>query len=159
MPKEIERKFLIDLHRIILPPNGSEIRQGYLPLSESVNTAARIRIKGGEGKLAIKGENLGAVRSEFEYGIPLEDAEAMLADLCQKPLIEKTRYELAFGEHLWEIDIFHGDNAGLVVAEIELSDVNEPFERPEWLVQEVTDDPRYYNSNLLQHPYRDWRDA
>ena len=157
MPQEIERKYLIDAGRIELPPTGTEIQQGYLPLSESVRTAVRIRIRGSEALLTVKGENRGASRAEFEYGIPLEDAQEMLEDLCQKPLIDKTRYEITVGRHLWEIDVFHGDNAGLITAEIELSDENEAFEQPDWLAQEVTDDPRYYNSNLLQHPYKDWR--
>lgn len=157
MPEEIERKFLIDSNRITLPSNGIEIRQGYLPLSESVKTTVRIRIKGGEGAIAVKGENRGAVRAEYEYSIPPGDAMEMLEGLCRKPLIEKTRYEIPIDAHLWEIDVFHGDNDGLVLAEIELTDENEPFAHPDWLVQEVTGDPRYYNSNLLQNPYKDWR--
>ena len=157
MPEEIERKFLIDSDRITLPPNGIEIRQGYLPLSESVKTTVRIRIKGGEANIAVKGENRGAVRAEYEYSIPRDDALAMLEGLCAKPLIEKTRYEVTVDTHLWEIDVFHGDNDGLVLAEIELTDEHEAFEHPEWLVQEVPGDPRYYNSNLLHNPYKDWR--
>ena len=157
MAQEIERKFLIDSARLHLPAGGVEIKQGYLPLADTVNTAARIRVKGNTASIAIKGENRGAVRSEFEYAIPVEDAEVMLATLCQHPVIEKTRYEIVNGKHLWEIDIFQGDNSGLVVAEIELAGEHERFERPEWLSAEVTDDPRYYNSNLLEHPYKAWK--
>jgi len=156
MPSEIERKFLVDLAQIPLPPGGIDIRQGYLPLSASVKTVVRVRVKGEQAFLTVKGENRGATRAEFEYAIPLSEALDMLENLCLKPLIEKTRYEIPAGEHLWEIDIFHGDNKGLVIAEIELNDENDHFERPEWLSEEVTHDPRYYNSNLLQKPYKDW---
>ena len=156
MPSEIERKFLVALDQCPLPPDGIEIIQGYLPLSESVKTAVRVRVKGEEAFLTVKGENRGATRQEFEYAIPASEAHEMLENLCQKPLIEKTRYEIPVGNFIWEIDIFHGDNNGLVVAEIELKDENEHFEHPDWLTEEVTDDPRYYNSNLLQKPYKDW---
>ena len=156
MHEEIERKFLIDLKQVILPSNGIEIRQGYLPLSEHSKTAVRVRIKGDEATLTVKGENVGPVRPEFEYAIPFNHAITLLDTLCQSPLIEKTRYEVPLGNHLWEIDVFHGDNDGLVVAEIELTHECERFEQPTWLSDEVTDDPRYYNSNLLQNPYKKW---
>ncbi len=156
MPEEIERKFLVTLEKISLPPDGIEIIQGYLPLSEKVKTAVRVRVKGKEACISVKGESIGATRQEFEYTIPVVEALEMLDKLCQRPLIEKTRYEISAGKHLWEIDIFHGDNKGLVVAEIELADENEPFGRPNWLAEEVTDDPKYYNSNLLQYPYKNW---
>lgn len=156
MPHEIERKFLINLNKAPLPSRGVRISQGYLPLSENNKTTVRVRVKGGEATLAVKGENVGAIRPEFEYFIPVKDAETMLDTLCQKPLIEKTRYEIPAGNHIWEIDIFHGDNQGLVVAEIELADETDSFEKPDWLSEEVTEDPRYYNSNLLQNPFKDW---
>lgn len=156
MPDEIERKFLVDLDRVPLPSTGIEIRQGYLPLSESTKTVVRIRTKGEVAYLTLKGENRGATRQEFEYAIPVSEALEILEDLCHKPLIEKTRYEISADNHLWEIDIFHGENKGLVVAEIELKDESDHFERPGWLLEEVTHDPRYYNSNLLQMPYKDW---
>jgi len=159
MPSEIERKFLVNLDQIPLPSNGIEIKQGYLPLSENVKTAVRVRIKGEEAFLTIKGENKGDTRQEFEYTIPVSEALELLEDLCHKPLIEKTRYEICVDKHIWEIDIFHGDNKGLVVAEIELADENDRFEHPNWLTEEVTDDPRYYNSNLLQEPYKNWYKA
>ncbi len=156
MPTEIERKFLVELARVPLPPRGIEIKQGYLPLSENVNTAVRVRVMGERAFLAVKGKNSGATRQEFEYPIPLPEALEMLQNLCQQPLIEKTRYEIPVGEHLWEVDIFHRDNDGLVVAEVELNSEDDDFERPDWLAEEVTDDARYYNSNLLQHPFKDW---
>lgn len=156
MPDEIERKFLVDLDRVPLPSTGIEIRQGYLPLSECTKTVVRVRTKGEAAYLTLKGENRGATRQEFEYAIPVSEACDILEDLCHKPLIEKTRYEISADNHLWEIDIFHGDNKGLVVAEIELKDESDHFERPDWLLEEVTGDPRYFNSNLLQMPYKDW---
>ena len=156
MPSEIEKKFLVNLDRVPLPPSGVEIKQGYLPLSENANTVVRVRVKGEEAFLTVKGENKGATRQEFEYTIPVSEALELLEDFCHKPLIEKTRYEISEANHVWEIDIFHGDNKWLVVAEIELADENDHFERPNRLTEEVTDDPRYYNSNLLQKPYKDW---
>ncbi len=156
MPDEIERKFLVNLDRVPFPSTGIEIRQGYLPLSESTKTVVRVRTKGEEAFITVKGENRGASRQEFEYPIPVPEALEVLEDLCTKPLIEKTRYEISADKHIWEIDIFHGVNKGLVVAEIELAEENDHFERPDWLLEEVTDDPRYYNSNLLQNPYKDW---
>ncbi len=156
MAVEIERKFLIDKIRLTLPKTGISIRQGYLPLARDVKTVARVRVKGATGFITIKGENEGAARAEYEYEIPLQDAEEMLDTLCQRPLIEKTRYELSVGAHVWEVDVFHGDNDGLIVAEIELSETDEPFEQPAWATEEVTDDPRYYNSSLMQIPYKNW---
>lgn len=156
MPHEIERKFLVNLNKVTLPSGGVSIRQGYLPVSENEKAVVRVRVKGSEATLAVKGENIGAVRPEFEYSIPVNDANTMLDTLCQKPKIDKTRYEIPAGKHIWEIDVFHGDNQGLIVAEIELADESDSFEKPEWLSDEVTDDPKYYNSNLLQNPFNDW---
>lgn len=156
MPKEIERKFLISLDQCPLPATGLIIKQGYLPLSKSVKTVVRVRVKGEEAFITVKGENQGATRQEFEYTIPVSEAHEMLENLCQKPLIEKTRYEITVGSHLWEVDIFKGDNKGLIVAEVELSDEEEKFERPEWVTNEVTGDAKYYNSSLLENPFKDW---
>lgn len=156
MPEEIERKFLIDLDQLDLPSTSMGIKQGYFPMSSMVKTAVRIRIKNDEALLTVKGENRGAVRSEYEYPIPIGEALEMLENHCQKPCIEKTRYEICFGNHVWEVDIFHGENEGLVVAEIELSSEDEGFSIPAWIKKEVTDDPRYYNSNLIQNPYKMW---
>jgi adenylate cyclase len=128
--------------------------QGYLAATGRLTL--RARLQGDQGVLTVKGASRGISRSEFEYAIPAADAKAMLAELAEGALIEKTRYLVRVGAHLWEIDVFAGDNAGLVLAEIELSAEDEAFERPAWLGAEVSDDPRYYNANLTRHPYKDW---
>lgn len=154
---EIERKFLVrnDGWR-----NGvresAYFRQGYL--SNEVRCSVRVRIAGERAWLNLKSVTIGAQRHEFDYEIPVRDAHQMLDVLTVKPLIEKTRYFVEVGAHTWEIDVFEGDNAGLVVAEIELDSPDEPFEKPDWVGEEVTYDPRYYNTSLSTHPYRNWRD-
>lgn len=154
MGEEIERKFLVlgDLWRETA--EGTRYRQGFL--STEPERTVRVRVAGPRGSITVKGKNVGARRAEFEYEIPMTDAERMLDTLCKRPLIEKVRYTLAIGPHTWEIDVFEGDNAGLVVAEIELSREDEAFEKPDWVGNEVTDDPRYFNSNLVANPYRTW---
>ncbi|MEH6580037.1 MAG: CYTH domain-containing protein [Amphritea sp.] len=154
MAKEIERKFLIDLETVGPLNCGVTIKQGYIPTRD--NTAVRVRIMGDNAFLTIKGENKGAVRSEFEYEIPLLDAEQMLEELCSGPVVDKTRYLVTHEKHLWEIDIFAGDNAGLVIAEVELKDEHEAVILPDWISSEVTGDPKYYNSNLLNNPFKNW---
>ncbi|WP_019528751.1 CYTH domain-containing protein [Dasania marina] len=154
MAKEIERKFLIDLSKLTLPSKGIVIKQGYIPTA--TKTAVRVRVKGEQAFLTLKGETRGAVRSEFEYPIPMDDAQAMLSELCQSPFVDKTRYEFPLGPHVWEVDIFHGDNQGLCVAEIELSAEDEAFAKPDWLGPEVTGDARYYNVSLVSLPYKLW---
>jgi len=144
MPQEIERKFLVDTAKLILPETGSDIKQGYFPMTDSVKTVVRVRVKGAKAFLTIKGENIGATRAEYEYAIPVSDATEMLSTLCQKPYIDKTRYEILVGSHTWELDIFHGDNDGLVIAEVELSSESESFERPAWASDEVTGEAKYY---------------
>jgi len=156
MPKEIERKFLVNFNEIALPENGENIKQGYFPIADNVKTVVRIRVKASNAYLTIKGENKGAVRAEYEYAIPVNEAVEMLEDMCHKPFIDKTRYEIIVDNHIWEIDIFHGENKGLVIAEIELSEESDKFDLPGWVGKEVTNDPRYYNSNLLLNPYRKW---
>lgn len=156
MAQEIERKFLVNRGLISLPDHGQQIVQGYIKTQS--NTAVRVRIKGDRGFLTIKGENRGAVRSEFEYEIPLNDAEEMLKNLCDKPIIEKTRYDISVADHIWELDVFAGDNEGLWVAEVELASESESFAKPDWAGPEVTGDVRYYNSSLIEHPYKDWPD-
>ncbi|OUR67511.1 adenylate cyclase [Cycloclasticus sp. 46_83_sub15_T18] len=156
MAVEIERKFLVDFSNIVLPGNGVLIKQGYLPLASETKTVVRVRIKAERAYLTVKGANVGASRAEFEYQIPLADAEEMLANLCDKPLVEKTRYELMVEGHCWELDVFVGDNEGLVVAEVELAAETESFVLPSWVEKEVTGDPRYYNSSLLALPYKLW---
>ena len=155
MATEIERKFLVnsDLWRESAD-SGTRFRQGYLIGAEKASV--RVRIEGDKANLNIKSATLGVRRQEYEYAIPLPEAEELLDTLCEQPQIEKTRYHVPVGDHTWEIDVFAGDNAGLVVAEVELEDEAEPFERPEWLGKEVSDDTRYYNVCLTRHPYKDW---
>jgi adenylate cyclase len=154
MAIEIERKYLIDLEKLNKLPKGLDIKQGYINTADK--TAVRVRTKGNRGYLTIKGENKGASRLEFEYEIPLKEANEMLEKLCKKPIIDKTRYIIEHDKHIWEIDIFYGDNDGLIVAEVELSFEDEDIVLPNWVKEEVTDDVRYYNSNLMDHPYKDW---
>jgi CYTH domain-containing protein len=151
---EIERKFLVlgsDWKRGAV---GTPFRQGYL--STVKERVVRVRTEGPRGVLTIKGINQGTTRTEFEYVIPVADANALLDGLCERPLLEKTRYRMAFGGLVWEVDEFHGDNEGLVVAEVELVDAAQAVQRPPWLGREVSDVPRYYNSNLVLHPFRTW---
>ncbi len=157
MATEIERKFLVtgDGWRAGVK-RTSRYRQGYLANSDTASV--RVRVADGRGWLNIKSMTLGVSREEFEYEIPVEEAQRMLDHLCARPLIEKVRHFVEYGGHTWEIDLFEGENAGLVVAEIELSSEDEPFERPPWLGKEVSDDERYYNVCLVRHPYRLWKD-
>lgn len=156
MPKEIERKFLVssDAWRAQADA-GMPFLQGYL--CEPKTASVRVRIEGQTARLNIKGATLGISRTEFEYEIPLQDADEILRTLCTGPLVEKTRYHVRHGNHVWEIDVFAGDNAGLIVAEIELSREDEAFEKPEWLGSEVSHDARYYNVMLAKHPYKNWK--
>lgn len=155
MPVEIERKFLVVGGEWRQQAARSlRLRQGYL--NRAQDCSIRVRCDGERGWLNIKGVTIGAQRREYEYEIPLEEAEELLNDFTQGPLVEKTRFFIEAGDHVWEVDEFEGDNAGLVVAEIELEDPDEVFERPVWLGAEVTDDVRYYNTQLAHHPYRDW---
>lgn len=155
MATEIERKFLVrdDRWREQAAP-GVRLMQGYLASTPAVTV--RARLEGERGVLTIKGATRGIRRSEFEYPIPAADAKAMLSELAATGIIEKTRYPVRCGPHTWELDVFAGDNAGLVVAELELSREDEPFERPSWLGDEVSDDPRYYNANLARQPFTHW---
>lgn len=155
MGVEIERKFLVagDEWRAGASP-GTRYRQGYL--ATNALCSVRVRVGGNAAYLNIKGATKGATRLEFEYPLPLRDAEEMLGRLAGA-LVEKTRYVVAFGAHTWEIDMFEGANDGLVVAEIELGREDEDFARPAWLGQEVTNEQRYYNAALAQHPYAQWK--
>ncbi len=152
MGVEIERKFKVKEH--FRPTGvGIEMAQGYL--SCDPRRTVRIRIAGIQGFLTIKGETCGATRSEYEYEIPAEEARELLA-LCDTPLVEKTRYVEMFCGKRWEVDIFHGANEGLRVAEIELAAEAEEFALPEWVGDEVTGERRYYNAALIAHPYSAW---
>lgn len=152
MATEIERKFLVrgEGWRQAAP---REIRQGYL--NRDKQRTVRVRIAGERAYLTVKGMAKGLARPEFEYEIPLADAEQMLS-LCDGPLLEKRRHVLKHADTTWEVDEFLGENAGLIVAEVELEDEHQSFERPDWLHTEVTDDPRYLNSNLSVHPFNRW---
>jgi CYTH domain-containing protein len=145
---EIERKFLINesLWAKLNKPIPNRIQQGYL--SDDSNCTVRVRTKGQKGFLTIKGKSVGISRSEFEYEIPLAEAEEMIAEFCSK-VLSKDRYEIQFGKHVWEVDVFHGKLAPLIIAEIELSREDESFEMPEWVEKEVSDDLEYYNSRLI----------
>lgn len=154
MATEIERKFLVGGEGW-RNGTGVRLRQGYL--NRDKNRAVRIRIQGDRAFLTIKGPTRGATRTEFEYEIPVADAESLL-ELCDGPLVEKMRYVVPCEGLSWEIDVFEGANAGLVLAEIELKSEDQPFARPPWLGMEVTDDPRYYNVNLATLPYGAWKD-
>lgn len=154
MVQEIERKFLVANDHWRRNATGTRYRQGFL--STEPERTVRVRMAGDRGTLTIKGKTVGATRDEFEYEIPREEAEHLLDTLCLRPLIEKVRYVLREGAHTWEVDVFEGENTGLVVSEIELEREDEVFERPEWLGQEVTDDPRYFNANLVKSPYNTW---
>ena len=154
MGKEIERKFLLNGDAWRSLGQGTHYRQGYL--STVKERTVRVRTIAGRGYLTIKGVTKGIARAEFEYEIPIEDANALLDDLCERPLIEKVRYKIPHGHHTWEVDEFSGDNTGLIMAEVELDSEDQAFEMPEWIGREVSDDPRYFNANLIANPYRNW---
>ncbi len=154
MAKEIERKFLVvgDAWRALA--KGTVYRQGYL--STVKERTVRVRTIDDAAFLTIKGITVGMTRAEYEYEIPTPDATEMLDDLCEKPIIEKSRYKIPFEGFVWEVDEFAGVNAGLIVAEIELADETQAFAKPDWIGEEVSGDPRYFNANLIAHPYSDW---
>ncbi|PID71930.1 MAG: adenylate cyclase [Desulfobulbus propionicus] len=154
MSVEIERKFLLagNTWRDLAP--GKEYRQGYV--RDGQGCTVRVRSTCDQGYLTIKGSGNGISRLEYEYEIPVEEADAMLDQLCRKPIIEKTRYTIPYAGFIWEVDEFHGENQGLIVAEIELEFEEQPFEKPEWVGEEVTGDVRYFNACLAKHPFSQW---
>lgn len=154
MGKEIERKFLVKGDDWKKKGKGTVYRQGYL--STVKERVVRVRMVNDKGFLTIKGINRGATRLEFEYEIPVADAKEMLEKLCLRPLIEKTRYVVEYGGLKWEVDEFAGENEGLILAEVELEDEQQKVELPDWIGEEVTGDPRYFNSNLIKNPYTRW---
>ncbi|MFA8436399.1 MAG: CYTH domain-containing protein [Marinifilaceae bacterium] len=153
MAKEIERKFLVHREKLDLKGTGKALKQAYL--TNEISKSIRIRIADQSAFLTIKSGSKGLVRSEYEYEIPLDDANEML-ELCEPNFIDKHRHLVNYGKHTWEIDVFHGENEGLIVAEIELESEEEYFEKPVWLGEEVTDDTRYLNAALVKHPYSKW---
>jgi CYTH domain-containing protein len=157
MATEIERKYLVHpkaWQQAKANAEYSHLSQGYLSLE--AERTVRIRIKKELALLTIKGKSKGISRLEFEYQIPLNDGLALLK-ICQGSIIEKKRYIIHYDQLTWEVDEFEGDNAGLIVAEVELESENQTFTLPPWIKEEVSDDQRYYNSNLVQHPFKDWK--
>lgn len=153
MGAEIERKFRVICDSWDKGTQGVRISQGYL--SQDPDRTVRVRIAGETAWITVKGRNHGITRAEFEYEIPLDDAKELLA-LCLPSVIDKTRHRVTFGVHLWEVDVFHGENSGLVVAEVELSDEAMSPEIPPWAGAEVSSDARYFNSCLAVKPYSQW---
>jgi adenylate cyclase len=154
MSLEIERKFLVKDNTYRKLGTSLHIHQGFLCTDKE--RVVRVRIHGKKALLTIKGITKGIARPEFEYLIPLEDAQFMLENLCMKPTIEKYRYDVNIEGFIWEVDEFHGENEGLVIAEIELKSADQPFPKPEWVGEEVTGDARYYNANLVTKPFKNW---
>lgn len=153
MPAEIERKFLVLDDSWRNGNAGVRIAQGYL--STDVERTVRVRIAGNVAWLTIKGRSVGIRRAEYEYGIPLGEAQDLLS-ICLPGIIDKTRHRIPFAEQVWEVDLFHGENEGLVIAEVELANEEIFPELPSWVGVEVSGDPRYYNSNLAARPFRAW---
>ena len=155
MALEIERKFLVKGDGWRKAGSGVPYCQGYF--AGPNKCTIRVRIAGNHGYLTIKGKTAGAVRQEYEYEIPLNEAREMLEKFCEPPLIEKTRYKIPHANLVWEVDEFAAENAGLIIAEVELSDENQEIELPEWIGKEVTGDPKYFNASLARHPYSKWK--
>lgn len=155
MAKEIEKKFLVKSFEWKNQATGVAYRQGYL--STVKERTVRVRTVGEKGFLTIKGLTVGVTRSEFEYEIPAADANAMLNDLCERPLIEKNRYKVVHAGLTWEIDEFFGENNGLIVAEVELQDEQQKIDLPAWVGKDISGDPRYFNSNLIKNPFTKWQ--
>ena len=155
MPQEIERKFLVRNEDWCVPGTGIVYRQGYL--CTVPERTVRVRLVRDQGFLTVKGITVGAARAEYEYEIPAGEAAEMLDELCERPLIEKTRYRVEHHGMVWEIDKFAGDNAGLIIAEVELEEEDQAVVLPDWVGKEVTGDRRYYNANLIAEPFSEWK--
>jgi adenylate cyclase len=150
---EIERKFLVKGYDW-RNEQGTIYRQGYL--NSDKNRNVRVRVINDKGYLTVKGISRGAARFEYEYEIPKVEADAMLDNLCEQPLIIKKRYKIVFKGLVWEVDEFFGDNKGLIIAELELESEDQVIKKPEWIGEEVTGDPKYFNANLIRRPYSMW---
>jgi adenylate cyclase len=155
MAKEIERRFLVEPRKWSDLGDGLAIRQGYLTVSKICSV--RVRTYGDHGYVTMKGATRGITRDEYEYEIPMTDANEILDSLCENPPIEKTRYRVVFKGHTWEVDEYAGANQGLTVAEVELKEAREQVELPDWVDREISGDPRYYNSNLSIKPFTTWK--
>jgi adenylate cyclase len=154
MPLEIERKYLLRNDSWRSLGEGKRYRQGYL--STEPGRTVRVRVAAGRGFITVKGLTVNVTRPEYEYAIPVEDADEMLDTLCLKPIIEKVRYTIEHAGLLWEVDEFEGENAGLVIAEVELTEADQTILLPDWIGKEVTDDARYYNASLISNPFTSW---
>lgn len=156
MATEIERKFLVSNDNwkdsVV---SESVLKQGYL--ANESNASVRVRIAKDKAHLNIKSVTVGISRAEFEYEIPVSEAEEILAQVAKRPYIDKKRYKVRCGDHIWDLDVFAGENSGLVVAEVELESEGEAFELPSWAGEEVSGDVRYYNASLVNNPYCNWR--
>ena len=157
MALEIERKFLVISNAWEnFISNSLNLRQAYL--SNNERSSVRIRLSNNKANINIKSMELGLSRLEYEFSIPYDEAEEILDSLCNKPQIEKIRHHIVYAGKLWEVDVFSADNAGLVVAEVELDNIDEEVQIPSWAGKEVTQLARYYNSNLIKYPYSEWSD-
>ena len=154
MSKEIERKFLVIGDNWRALAKGTHYRQGYL--NSAKERTVRIRTIDDKAFMTVKGPTVGITRMEFEYEIPYSECVEMLTNLAEQPIIEKVRYKISLDGLVWEIDEFLGVNEGLIVAEVELQSEDQKFEKPEWIGEEVSGDPRYFNSNLVKNPYTTW---
>lgn len=154
MADEIEKKFLLDYVPEDLLADGQKIAQGYMEAGK--DKVIRIRLYGDDAFITVKSKTVNSARKEYEYPIPVSDAMEMLGLFCVKPYIQKIRYLFDYKGFTWEIDRFEGANSGLIVAEIELDSIDQSFEKPDWIGKEVTGDPKYFNSNLVQNPFNTW---
>ena len=154
MSLEIERKYLVRSDGWRTGVAGTRYRQGYL--STDPGRSVRVRVGAGKGFITIKGLTVNMTRPEYEYPVPVNDANEMLDTLCLRPIIEKTRYAIDYAGLRWEVDEFEGENAGLIIAEVELAAADQPIQLPDWIGKEVTDDPRYYNASLIASPFARW---
>lgn len=157
MAQEIERKFLVSGDRWRQLGQQTLYRQGYIQREK--HRTVRVRIAGAQAMLTLKGQAVGLSRLEFEYPIPTADAAEMLENLCDRPLIEKIRYKIPIEPLVWEVDEFLGENQGLILAEVELQREDQSLIKPDWIAQEVTGKPRYYNANLVTYPYSQWSES
>jgi len=155
MGQEIERKYLVKDDTYKTLSKGILYHQGFLNTDK--DRIVRVRIVKNKAWLTIKGNSTGITRQEFEYEIPVEDAEYMISKLCEKPVISKKRYRIQQGSFIWEVDEFLNENEGLVIAEIELDAEDQAFDIPDWIYKEVTGDEKYYNAFLIKHPFNSWK--